>query len=52
MEQVENRLSGMEDKVEDVYQTVKHHERMLGKYKWTMQDNLGHQEKTNLQTLV
>jgi hypothetical protein len=29
VEQVENRVSGMEDKVEELDQTVKDHERML-----------------------
>jgi hypothetical protein len=38
VEQVENRVSGMEDKVEELDQTVKDHERMLRKYKWNMQD--------------
>jgi hypothetical protein len=36
VEQVENRVSGMEDKVEELDQTVKDHERMLGKYEWSM----------------
>jgi hypothetical protein len=38
VEQVENRVSGTEDKVEELEQTVKDHERMLRKYKWNMQD--------------
>jgi hypothetical protein len=38
VEQIENRVSGMEDKVEELDQTVKDHERMLRKYKWNMQD--------------
>jgi uncharacterized coiled-coil protein SlyX len=38
VEQVENRVSGKEDKVEELEQTVKDHERMLRKYKWNMQD--------------
>jgi uncharacterized coiled-coil protein SlyX len=33
VEQVENRVSGTEDKVEELNQTVKDHERMLRKYK-------------------
>jgi hypothetical protein len=37
VEQVENRVSGTEDKVEEFDQTVKY-ERMLRKYKWNMQD--------------
>jgi hypothetical protein len=38
VEQVENRVPGTEDKVEELDQTVKDHERMLRKYKWNMQD--------------
>jgi hypothetical protein len=38
VEQVENRVSGMGDKVEKLDQTVKDHERMLRKYEWNMQD--------------
>jgi hypothetical protein len=38
VEQVENRVSGMEEKVDKLDQTVKDHERMLRKYKWKMQD--------------
>jgi uncharacterized coiled-coil protein SlyX len=34
--QLENRVSGMEDKVEELDQTVKNHERMLRKYEWNM----------------
>jgi hypothetical protein len=33
VEEVENIVSGMEDKVEQLDQTVKDHERMLRKYK-------------------
>jgi hypothetical protein len=33
VEQVENRVSGMEEKVDKLDQTVKDHERMLRKYK-------------------
>jgi hypothetical protein len=40
MEQVENRVSGMEDKVEELDQIVKDHERMLRKYKWKKQEIL------------
>jgi hypothetical protein len=32
VEQVENRVSGTEDKVEELDQTVKNHERMLRKH--------------------
>jgi uncharacterized coiled-coil protein SlyX len=37
VEQVENRVSGTEDKVEELDQTVKDHERMLRKCEWNMQ---------------
>jgi hypothetical protein len=36
VEQVENRVLGTEDKVEELDQTVKDHERILRKYKWNM----------------
>jgi hypothetical protein len=38
VEQVENRVSGIEDKVEELDKTVKYHRRMIRKYKWNMQD--------------
>jgi hypothetical protein len=38
VEQVENRVSGTKDKVEESGQTVKYHERMLTKYEWNMHD--------------
>jgi hypothetical protein len=38
VEQVENRVSGTEDKVEELGQTVKDRERMLRKYEGNMQD--------------
>jgi hypothetical protein len=38
VEQVGNRVSVMEDKVKELDQTVKDHERMLRKYEWNMQD--------------
>jgi uncharacterized coiled-coil protein SlyX len=34
VEEVETRVSRMEDKVEELDQTVNDHERMLRKYKW------------------
>jgi hypothetical protein len=37
VEQVKNRVSGMEDKVEELDQTVNDHERMLRKHEWNMQ---------------
>jgi hypothetical protein len=36
VEQVENKVSGMENKAEESDQTVQDHERMLRKYKWDM----------------
>jgi hypothetical protein len=38
VDQVENRESGTEDKVEELDQTIKYHERILRKYEWSMQD--------------
>jgi uncharacterized coiled-coil protein SlyX len=38
VEHIEYRVSGMEDKVEELDETVKDHERMLRKYEWNMQD--------------
>jgi prophage DNA circulation protein len=35
---IENRISGTEDKVEELDQTEKDHEKMLRKYEWNMQD--------------
>jgi isocitrate dehydrogenase kinase/phosphatase len=32
VDKIENRVSGTEDKVEELYQTVKEHDRMLRKY--------------------
>jgi pyruvate formate-lyase activating enzyme-like uncharacterized protein len=37
-EQVENRVVEMEDKVEELYQTLKDHGRMLREDKWNMED--------------
>jgi hypothetical protein len=36
----------MEDKVEELDQTVKDHEKMLRKYEWNMRDKLGDHEKS------
>jgi methyl-accepting chemotaxis protein len=47
VEQVEN-IIGTEDKVEELDQTVKYHERMLRKYEWNMQDIWCTMKKTNL----
>jgi hypothetical protein len=38
VEQFENRVSGMEDKVDELDQPVKDHKRMQRKYKWSIQD--------------
>jgi hypothetical protein len=48
VEQVENRVSGMGDKVEKLDQTVKDHERMLRKYEWNMQDIWNTMKRPNL----
>jgi DNA repair ATPase RecN len=40
MEQVGNRVSGKEDKVEELDQTAKDQERMLRKYEWNMQEDI------------
>jgi uncharacterized coiled-coil protein SlyX len=48
MEKVENRISRMEDQVEELDQTVKDHERMLRKYKWNMQDIWNTMKRPNL----
>jgi hypothetical protein len=36
VKQAENRVSGTEDRVEELDQTVKDHEKMLRKYEWNM----------------
>jgi uncharacterized coiled-coil protein SlyX len=51
VEQVENRVSGTEDKVEELGQTVKDHERMLRKYKQSMQDIWNTMKRPNLQSM-
>jgi hypothetical protein len=48
MEQVENRVQGTEDKVEELDQTVKDHDRILRKYEWNMQDIWDTLQKPNL----
>jgi hypothetical protein len=47
-EQVENRISGTEDKVEDLDQTVKDDDRKLRKYEWNMQDLWDTMKRPNL----
>jgi hypothetical protein len=51
VQQVENRVPGMEDKVGELEQTVKDHERMLRKYKWNMKDFWGTMKRPNLQIM-
>jgi hypothetical protein len=48
VEQVDNRVSGTENKVEELDQTVKDCKRMLRKYKWSMQDIWDTKERLNL----
>jgi hypothetical protein len=50
-EKSENRLSGTEDKVEKLDQTVKTHERMLRKYEWNMQDIWDAMKRPNLKIM-
>jgi hypothetical protein len=38
VEDIENRVSRTDDKVEEFDQIVKDHEEMLRKYEWDMQD--------------
>jgi hypothetical protein len=38
VERVENKISRTEDKVEELDQIIKDHERMIRKYEWNMQD--------------
>jgi wobble nucleotide-excising tRNase len=51
VEQVENRVSEMEDKVEKLDQTVKDHERMLRKYEWNIQDIWDTMKRSNLKIM-
>jgi DNA repair ATPase RecN len=48
VDQVENGGSVMEDKVEELDQTLKEHEKMLRKYEWNMQDIWNTIERPNL----
>jgi isopropylmalate/homocitrate/citramalate synthase len=48
VKQVENRGSGKEDKVEELDETVKDHERMRRKYEWNMQDFWDTMKRPNL----
>jgi hypothetical protein len=51
VEQVEKKVSGTEDRVEELEQTVKDHERMLRKYEWNMQDIWDIMKIPNLQIM-
>jgi uncharacterized coiled-coil protein SlyX len=51
VEKVLNRVSRTEDKVENLDQTVKDHERMLWKYEWQMQDICDTMKRQNLQIM-
>jgi hypothetical protein len=48
VEQVENRVSRTEDKVEELEQTVKDHEWMLRKYERNMKDIWDTMKRPNL----
>jgi hypothetical protein len=48
VEQVENKVSGTEDKVEEWDQTVKDYERMLRKFEWSMQNIWDTMKRPNL----
>jgi hypothetical protein len=52
VEQVENRVSGTEYKLEELEQTKKDHERMLTKYEWNMQDIWDTMKRPNLQIMA
>jgi uncharacterized coiled-coil protein SlyX len=48
VEQVENTVIGTEDKVEELDQIVKDHEKMLRKYQWNMKDFWDTMKRPNL----
>jgi methyl-accepting chemotaxis protein len=48
VEQAENKFSGTEDRVEELVQVVKDHEKMLRKYERSMQDNWDTMKRPNL----
>jgi uncharacterized coiled-coil protein SlyX len=48
VEQVENRVSVMKDKVEELDKTVKDHKGMLRKYEWNMQGIWDTMKRPNL----
>jgi hypothetical protein len=51
VEQVENIVSGKEDKVEELDQIVKDHKRVLRKYEWDMQATWDIMKRPNLQIM-
>jgi hypothetical protein len=51
VEQVENKVPGTKDKVEELDQTVKDYERMLRKYEQNMQDIWDTIKRPNLQIM-
>jgi uncharacterized coiled-coil protein SlyX len=51
VEQVENRVSGTEDEVEELDQTVEDHKKVLRKYEWNMQDVWDTIKRPNLQIM-
>jgi uncharacterized coiled-coil protein SlyX len=51
VEQVENRVSGKEHKVEELDQTVKDPEKMLRKHEWNMHKIWNTMKRLNLQIM-
>jgi DNA repair ATPase RecN len=51
VDQDENRVSGTEDKVVELDQIIKDHERMLRKYKWNMEDIWDTMKRPNIQIM-
>jgi uncharacterized coiled-coil protein SlyX len=47
----ENRVSGMEDKLEELNQTIKENERMQRKYEWNMQNIRDTMKRLNLRIM-
>jgi hypothetical protein len=48
VEQAENRVPRTEDKVEELVQIVKDHEKMIRKYEWNMQTIWDTMKRPNL----
>jgi uncharacterized coiled-coil protein SlyX len=51
VKQAENRVSGTEDRVEELDQTVKDHEKMLRKYEWNMKNIWDPMKRPNIQIM-